>query len=65
MSLCKQAIQSDGVIYIYGEVITTGSAKSIFSYRYNKEKIRKKFFLLMRTLGFTLLTTFIYSYSSC
>lgn len=42
MSLCKQAIQRDGVINVYGEVITTGSAKSIFSYRYNKEKRKKE-----------------------
>lgn len=42
MSLGKQAIQCDGVIYVYGEVIKTGSAKSIFSYRYNKEKRKEK-----------------------
>lgn len=44
MPLCKQVIQRDGVIYVYGEVIKTDSAKSIFSYRYNKEKKKENMF---------------------
>lgn len=44
MSLGKQAIQRDGVIYVYGEVIKTGSANPSSHIDTTKREEKKKMF---------------------